>query len=213
MKVYALCASPRKRRNSDQMLDAFTEGLRLAVPGAEVEKVYLYDLDFKGCRSCLGCKLARNETVGCVVRDGIADLLGSIRRSDGFVYAAPVYFYDIPGQLHAFLERLIYPGSVEGGLPVAAIYTMNDTREDYERWTKPILDTLHLYFKWSCGALPAEEVYAFDTMQREVSNRYKPTSTDHVHKVARHAEVWDSELARSREAGMRYGELLRERRT
>ncbi|MDO4536735.1 MAG: hypothetical protein Q4B54_01125 [Coriobacteriales bacterium] len=41
MRVYALCASPRKRRNSDQMLDASMEGVRLAVPEAEVEKVYL----------------------------------------------------------------------------------------------------------------------------------------------------------------------------
>lgn len=123
-----------------------------------------------------------------------------------------MYFYDIPGQLHAFLERLIYPGDVEGGLPVAAIYTMNDKQQDFEKWTKPILDTLHLYFKWSCGTLPAEELYAFDTMQREVSDRYKPTTTDHAHKAARHAEVWDSELARAQEAGIRFGRLLSQRK-
>ena len=48
MKIYALCASPRKKCNDDQMLDAFVEGVREEAPEAEVEKVYLYDLDFKG---------------------------------------------------------------------------------------------------------------------------------------------------------------------
>ena len=101
MKIYALCASPRKRWNSDQLLDAFVEGVCEQAPEAEVEKVYLYDLDFKGCRSCFGCKLAKGDG-SCVVRDSSHDLLIDLRTSDGFEYAAPIYFCDSPGQLRAF---------------------------------------------------------------------------------------------------------------
>ncbi|MDO4538302.1 MAG: flavodoxin family protein [Coriobacteriales bacterium] len=203
MKIYALCASPRKRWNSDQMLDAFVEGVCEQAPEAEVEKFYLYDLDFKGCRSCFGCKLAKGDG-SCVVRDSIHDLLIDIRKSDGFVYAAPIYFCDIPGQLRAFLERLMYPGPVGRELPVAAVYAMNANEHGWEAAIAPTIGVLHNYFQGNFGAQPREVIRAFDTMQRKPSDRYKPSKADHERKVARHDEVWPSELQRTREAGKRF---------
>lgn len=38
MKIYALNASPRKGWNSDEMLNAFIDGVREADPDIEIEK-------------------------------------------------------------------------------------------------------------------------------------------------------------------------------
>jgi multimeric flavodoxin WrbA len=51
--------------------------------------------------SCAALKTSR-------FKDDIYELLEKVRNSDGFVMASPVYFCDISGQLHCFLERLIY---------------------------------------------------------------------------------------------------------
>ena len=61
MKFYAIQGSPRKNWNDDQLLDSFIEGIHSKMPDAEVEKIYVYDYGFKGCRSCFGCKLKTNR--------------------------------------------------------------------------------------------------------------------------------------------------------
>jgi multimeric flavodoxin WrbA len=61
MKIYALNASPRKGWNSDEMLASFINGVKEVNPDIEVEKVNIYDLDFKGCRSCFACQLKSTE--------------------------------------------------------------------------------------------------------------------------------------------------------
>ena len=171
MKIYALCASPRKRWNSDQLLDAFVEGVREQAPEAEVEKVYLYDLDYKGCRSCFGCKLAKGDG-SCVVRDSIHDLLIDIRKSDGFVYAAPIYFCDIPGQLRTFLERLMYPGDSEYVIPTAFIYTMNAPEELKEKFHfEGALSTSKRFLESTFRQAP-ECVYSFNTYQYNDSDAF-----------------------------------------
>lgn len=208
MKIYAVCGSPRKRWNDDQLLDAFVEGVHEAAPDTEVEKVHIYDYQFTGCKSCFGCKLAKGDG-NCVIRDDIHDLLVDMRAADGMAFAAPIYFCDVAAQMRAFLERLMYPGSMGREYPVQAIYTMNMNEEAYEHMVKPTTDVLHSFMKGNFGSAP-EVLCAFDTMQRKVSNRYKPSKMDHARKVARHDEVWPSELERAREAGRRYAARLAE---
>ena len=43
MKFYVLCGSPRKRHNTDELLDAAIRGIKEELPGAEIEKIYAYD--------------------------------------------------------------------------------------------------------------------------------------------------------------------------
>ena len=69
MKIYALNASPRKNWNSNEMLDAFIKGVSETNPDIEVEKVNIYDLDFKGCRSCFACQMKSTEDCQCLFHD------------------------------------------------------------------------------------------------------------------------------------------------
>lgn len=59
-KVYAINGSPRKKWNTAILLEH-------ALKGAETELIHLYDLDFKGCRSCFACKHAvRQKNSNCI---------------------------------------------------------------------------------------------------------------------------------------------------
>ena len=76
----------------------------------EVKRVDVFDLDYKGCRGCLGCQMKRTVEVGCVVKDGAHDLLKEIRTADGLVFATPIYFMEISAQLRALFELLFLSG-------------------------------------------------------------------------------------------------------
>ena len=69
MKTIIINASPRKKWNTAEVLDAARKGAESV--GSEVEYVNLYDLVFKGCRSCLICK-RKDKTKGkCYWKDDL----------------------------------------------------------------------------------------------------------------------------------------------
>ncbi len=57
MEVIGFNGSSRKNRNTATLLEKALEGA--ASHGAKTKLVHLYDLDFKGCRSCFGCRTGR----------------------------------------------------------------------------------------------------------------------------------------------------------
>lgn len=54
MKAIFINGSPRRNKNTAQMLESAMRGAQEA--GAEVEMIHLYSLNFKGCMSCFLCK-------------------------------------------------------------------------------------------------------------------------------------------------------------
>ena len=88
-KVLILSSSPRKGGNSETLAAAFAKGALEA--GNQVETVHLREKNYGFCRGCLAClKLGH-----CVIRDD-ADVL---------VFATPVYYYSVSGQLKTMLDR------------------------------------------------------------------------------------------------------------
>lgn len=74
MKAMFFNGSPRKNWNTAKLLESAMEGSRSA--GAEAELVNLYDIDFKGCKSCFVCKLTNARTNGvCAIRDDLRPVL------------------------------------------------------------------------------------------------------------------------------------------
>ena len=61
MKTIVINASPRKKWNTAEVMEAALKGAESV--GAETEYFNLSDLVFKGCRSCLACKL-KDKTKG-----------------------------------------------------------------------------------------------------------------------------------------------------
>ena len=68
MKVMAFNGSPRKTWNTATLLEKALEGA--GSQGAKAERIHLYDLNFKGCISCLACKTKGGKSYGrCAVKD------------------------------------------------------------------------------------------------------------------------------------------------
>ena len=73
MKTIIINAGPRKNWNTDLMLKEAQKGAGSA--GAETEYIDLYDLDFKGCRSCLACKIKGAERNKCYWKDDLSPVI------------------------------------------------------------------------------------------------------------------------------------------
>jgi multimeric flavodoxin WrbA len=99
MKMVALLGSPRKRGNTELLVDAFAEGARSG--GAEFEKVRLQDLEFKGCRACLAC----HKTGQCHQKDDMLGVYEKLLQADVWVMATPVYWWGPTAQIKAAIDR------------------------------------------------------------------------------------------------------------
>jgi multimeric flavodoxin WrbA len=106
MKVIAVNGSPRKGWNTHILLQKALEGA--ASKGAQTEMVNIYDINFKGCIGCLGCKLKGGKVGRCALKDELEPVLGSIAECDALILGSPIYIGEVTGELRSFLERLIF---------------------------------------------------------------------------------------------------------
>lgn len=98
-KVLIISSSPRKNSNSAALADEFARGA--AGAGNEVETVSLSGKDISFCRGCLACQ----KTGRCVIRDSAPEITEKMRCADVLVFATPVYYYSVSGQLKTMLDR------------------------------------------------------------------------------------------------------------
>jgi len=100
MKVLGIYGSPRKGGNTDQLLDKALEGARAA--GAEVNTVYVRDLQMCGCIECGGC----DKTGKCVVEDDMQRVYPLLEEADVIFLASPIFFYSVTAQVKALIDRV-----------------------------------------------------------------------------------------------------------
>lgn len=137
MKTIVINASPRKRGNTAQILNSACEGAKSV--GADVEYIDLYDIDLKGCMSCLVCKSKKTEKVKCYWRDDLSPIIERILEADTLLIGSPIYFGKPTSHFRALMERLIfcvlsyddYGSYYEGKLNVGLFYTMNAPEDIY----------------------------------------------------------------------------------
>jgi len=98
-KVLAIGTSPRKNSNSDTLLEAFCRGAENA--GHRVTSVSLKKKDIRFCTGCFAC----HEFGHCVIKDDVAALLALLHDADVVVFATPIYYYEMSGQMKVFLDR------------------------------------------------------------------------------------------------------------
>ena len=99
MKTLALLGSPRKGGNTEVLLAAVLAGAKAA--GGEVELVRLCECKIEPCINCGGC----DKTGSCVIEDEMTELYGKLLGADRIILAAPIYFYGVPAQAKAFIDR------------------------------------------------------------------------------------------------------------
>lgn len=104
-KILIISTSPRKGGNSDTLAGEFARGAREA--GNQVEKIELYDKTIGFCRGCLACQ----KTMRCVIRDDADTIAQKMLTADVIVFATPIYYYEMSGQMKTMLDRAnpLYP--------------------------------------------------------------------------------------------------------
>lgn len=99
-KAVIISSSMRRGSNSDALADEFARGARDA--GNEVEKISLIGKRLEFCRGCLACQ----ELGRCVIDDDADEIMQKVLAADVVVFATPIYYYEMSGQLKTLLDRL-----------------------------------------------------------------------------------------------------------
>lgn len=100
MHTLIVLGSPRKKGNSEMLVQAVAEGLESA--GDSVEYIRLNSLSIRPCQGCGGC----DKTGTCVIKDDMTDVYSKVDRADRLIVTTPVYFYTVSAQLKIFMDRM-----------------------------------------------------------------------------------------------------------
>lgn len=208
MKVIAINGSPRKNWNTHILLNKALEGAASA--GARTELINLYELDYKGCVSCLACKVKNGKSLGrCAVNDGLKPVLDAIHTCDSLILGSPIYFGDVTAMMRAFWERLIFQylsyddyskPFFSGTKKTAFIYTMNAPEAMFDKigYTgrfQSYESTLKAYFGHSVYMASTE------TLQVTDYSKYHMAAFNESDRKRRREEIFPQDCAKAFELG------------
>ena len=176
MKAIVINASPRKKWNTAEVLESAMKGAESV--GCETEYINLYDLVFKGCRSCLVCKMKDKSKCKCYWRDDLSPLIEKILDADALLIGSPIYFGEPTSEFRALLERLIFcvmsydDGSSYyiGRVNVGIFYTMNAPIDFYKNSMEDSLKNIEFLFSFLNGEVISYPVC--DTLQVHDYSKY-----------------------------------------
>lgn len=98
-KVLIISTSLRNNSNSEMLADSFMKGALES--GNEVEKITLKDKNISFCKGCLGCLKIGH----CVIKDDAIALAEKMHDAEVIVFATPIYYYEMSGQMKTLLDR------------------------------------------------------------------------------------------------------------
>ncbi|MBF0550321.1 MAG: flavodoxin family protein [Deltaproteobacteria bacterium] len=210
MRVIAFNGSPRKKWNTATLLEHALAGA--SAQGAETELVHLYNLDYKGCRSCFACKTKGGKSYGrCAVEDELTPVLGRVAEADAVILGSPIYFATVSGEMRSFMERLMFPYLIYTDPPgslfprkirTGFIYTMNVTEESMKDYSLDKHIGLNERFMGLVfGA--TESILSFDTYQFDDYSKVVADKFDPEKKAQRRQDVFPKDCQKAFEMGAR----------
>ena len=123
--ILILSTSPRKNGNSQMLAREFARGAEEA--GHNVELLSLHDKTIGFCKGCLACQ----KTQRCVIHDDADAIAQSMLTADVIVFATPIYYYGMCGQMKTMLDRAnpLFPSDYQ----FREIYLLAAAAEEEER--------------------------------------------------------------------------------
>lgn len=100
-KIMILNGSPRKNGKTASLVKAFIEGAESA--GNEIKEMYIDGMNIKSCKACEAC--SRNGG-HCPQKDDMEIINEAYLWADVIVFASPMYWGTITGQLKTTVDRL-----------------------------------------------------------------------------------------------------------
>ena len=209
--IMIIDGGPRRNMNTAQMLQKVAEGAQSVGKEIEVKTVRLYDLDYKGCMSCMACKIKGKASNVCKFKDALTPILEEIAQADGLVMGSPIYFGDVTGQVRTFLERLAFPWlsyndysmTAPKKMPVILIETMNGTPE---RNNSNGYGSMEYCISAALGE--PERVVTYNTYQVKDYSRFELAGFSEEMKRQYRDEHWEEDLQKAFDAGKRMAESI-----
>jgi multimeric flavodoxin WrbA len=123
-KVLVISTSLRSKSNSDILTEQLITGAKDA--GHEVEHISLKGKKIAFCIGCLACQ----KTQQCVIKDDAVGIAERVKNADTLVFATPIYYYEMSGQMKTLLDRLnpLYPSDYK----FRKVYMLSVAAEDEE---------------------------------------------------------------------------------
>ena len=204
MNIIGINGSPRKGWNTDLLVQEALKGAKSK--GAEIELYHLYDMRFRGCISCFGCKKKDNSHIGrCVFADELLPVLNRIHRCDGLVLGTPIYIGEVSSSMRALLERLIFQYITyekdkaryfDRNLPILSIYAMN-APGGYEA----NISSYEKTFNRLLGG-PVTTIAVTETLQTNDYNAYEMSRFDAAARKKRREEAFPEDLKKAFDWGV-----------
>lgn len=122
--VLVISTSLRAKSNSDILTEQLIAGAKDA--GHEVEHISLKGKKIAFCIGCLACQ----KTQKCVLKDDAIEIAEKVKNADTLVFATPIYYYEMSGQMKTLLDRLnpLYPSDYK----FRKVYMLSVATEDEE---------------------------------------------------------------------------------
>ncbi len=99
MKVAIFNGSPRKEGNTAALLKGVAKSFM--DNGSQVDYFDLFDMSFKDCSACMGCKKGEE----CIQKDALSPALQKISKADAIVIGSPIYFSAETATTKALIDR------------------------------------------------------------------------------------------------------------
>ena len=209
--IIIIDGGPRKTFNTASMLKKFAEGATSVSDQIDVKTIRLYGLDYKGCMSCMACKVKGKATNVCKFKDGLTPVLEEIAQADGLVLGSPNYFGEVTGQMRAFLERLAFPWlsyndyslTAPKRMPVLLIETQNgtETQNNCNGY-----GSMEYCIAQALGQ--PEKLTAYNTYQVKNYANYELAGFSEEAKRKYREEHWEEDLQKAFDAGKRMAESI-----
>ena len=168
--VLVISSSLRVTSNSAILAHEVVRGATEA--GHEAEFLSLAEKDINFCTGCLACQ--RSHV--CTINDDMSMIVDKVKYADVLVFATPVYYYGMSGQLKTMLDRLnpLY-GSDYRFREVYAVCTAADDAEGTENGVVSGIENWLSCFEDAklkgvlfCGGVdgPGDVIVRHDVMER-----------------------------------------------
>jgi len=111
MKALGFVGSPRKKGNTDTLVDTFLDGA--AASGAHIQKFFLADYTINQCRGCYRKCILKPGFRCATFRDDMDMILKEMVSADLMIFASPYYCASYTSIMARFLERCLSLWEVE----------------------------------------------------------------------------------------------------
>jgi multimeric flavodoxin WrbA len=99
LNILGIYGSPRKGGNSEILLDIVLDELKKTK--TKIKTIRAASLKVSGCLACGKC----DQTGVCVIEDKMTDIYPLFDWAKMIIVATPVFFYGVPAQLKAIIDR------------------------------------------------------------------------------------------------------------